>query len=156
MNATKDSHDEYVAACGLAVDAAAASAAARAAWKKLQALERKASELFAEAMRAHERTGDTATAEGLGKASRNHWHASYAAEAGYQKAYERKVDRGLEGLLATMAEAILDDENGIGERGYEALLDVARFVSGELADSLRDRVDATDGRFYLPSVSPRT
>jgi hypothetical protein len=90
MNATKDSHAEYVDACGLAVDAAAASAAAKAAWKKLESLERKAADLYAEAMHAHLLTGDERTAEGLKKASRKHWHAGYVALAGFQKVYENR------------------------------------------------------------------
>lgn len=88
MNADTEKHACYVESCSLAVDAAAASAAARAAWKKLRLLERKAADLFAAAYHAHDKMGDAAAAEGLKKASRKHWQASYVAEAGYQKVYE--------------------------------------------------------------------
>lgn len=50
-----------------------------------------------------------------------------------------------------MAEAILDDENGVGEQAYRALVEYAETVSSQCAAELRRRVDATDGRFYLPS-----
>lgn len=57
----------------------------------------------------------------------------------------------LRAAFLAMAEAILDDENGISERAYSALLKYAETVSGQCANELRRRVDATDGRFYLPS-----
>jgi hypothetical protein len=91
MNATtSDNHAEYIDACKLAVDAAAASAEARAAWKKLEALERKASELFAAAMHAYQTLNDSPAVEGCRKASRKHWHSSYVVAAGFQKVYERR------------------------------------------------------------------
>lgn len=61
--------------------------------------------------------------------------------------------RGLEASLETMAETILNDDDGINERSYAALMEFASLVSAECAERLGARVDATDGRFYLPSAT---
>lgn len=61
--------------------------------------------------------------------------------------------RWLEAQFEKMAEAILDDENGVNERSYAALMEFASLVSAECAERLGARVDATDGRFYLPSAT---
>jgi hypothetical protein len=50
------------------------------------------------------------------------------------------------------AEAILDSEDGIDSRAYAALVALAEQVSPDCARNLACRVDATDGRFYLPSA----
>ena len=50
-----------------------------------------------------------------------------------------------------MAEAILDDPDGVSERAYAALYEFAGLISPHCAASLSLRVDATDGRFYIPS-----
>lgn len=44
--------------------------------------------------------------------------------------------------------AVLTDENGISEEAFAALYELAE-DSSEIRDLLR-KVDATDGRFYLP------
>lgn len=61
-------------------------------------------------------------------------------------------ERWLEAQFEKMAEAILDDENGVNERSYEALIEFAGLVSTECAERLAGKVDATDGRFYLPAA----
>lgn len=49
-----------------------------------------------------------------------------------------------------LAYSILNDENGISEDAYDALIDVVReSVSEEAAVHLSNIVDATDGRFYI-------
>lgn len=119
MNATADRHQEYVKACGLAVDATSASRAARAAWRKLAKLENKASKLFAEAWGAYAAMGDTTTAGGLKKASGKHWNAQYVAVAGFQKVYEgleiRNVVAGAPELLEA-CRAMLASSGLIGNR----------------------------------------
>ena len=114
MSDDHKTHQEYVKACGLTVDATAASAAARAAWKKLERLESKASKLLAEAMAAHEAIGDTATAEGLKKASRKHWRAQYVAAAGFQDVYENRHGGRLDplDLLEAIKRLLAHHENG--------------------------------------------
>lgn len=64
---------------------------------------------------------------------------------------ERATASLREQFMAT-AEAILDTEDGIDSRAYAALVELAEQVSPDCACSLASRVDATDGRFYLPSV----
>lgn len=114
MNETAQQHAQYVVACGLAVDAAEAGAAAKAAWRKLQSLERKASELYAAAMHAHQQAGAAKTAEGLKKASRKHWRAQYVAEAGFQDIYEDRDYGRLDplDLLAAIKRLLAHHEAG--------------------------------------------
>jgi hypothetical protein len=59
---------------------------------------------------------------------------------------------GVREAFMGMAAAILDDNDGIGEVAYRALLDFARRLHPEFANDLAARVDAADGRFYLPST----
>lgn len=54
-----------------------------------------------------------------------------------------------------LARVLLDDDHGISERAYNALVELGVDVgltSGEW-ENLFDKVDATDGRFYLPENS---
>lgn len=84
------------------------------------------------------------------EAQRRWW---LAADAAIAKAECRRQATRVDNAAAfmAMAEAILDDDNGVSERAYTALLQFAETVSSRCADELRSRVDATDGRFYLPS-----
>lgn len=53
----------------------------------------------------------------------------------------------METALKNLAVRLLDDEDGITEDAYAALLDV---LPEKLALALNKEVKATDGRFYLP------
>lgn len=70
---------------------------------------------------------------------------------------ERKTESGewdsesMADRFREMAEAILDDADGVSERAYAALYEFAGLISTHCAASLSMRVDATDGRFYIPS-----
>jgi hypothetical protein len=80
--------------------------------------------------------------------------AAYAAIAkaeGREYAAE-PVSGGLEAAFVMMAESILDDDDGIGESAYSSLLEFAGRLSPECARRLANRVDATDGGFYLPAA----
>jgi hypothetical protein len=46
--------------------------------------------------------------------------------------------------IEALGRALLEDENGVSEDAYDIL-------SKYLPASITDQVDATDGRFYLPS-----
>lgn len=50
--------------------------------------------------------------------------------------------------IVAFAKAVLNDDNGISEEAYSILWNMAKNDS-ELSDLL-EKVDATDGRFYLP------
>ncbi|MFY4731195.1 hypothetical protein [Nitrospira sp. BLG_2] len=54
----------------------------------------------------------------------------------------------MEAKLKRLAVLLLDDDDGITEEAYQALLDV---LPEPLALELNKLVDAVDGRFYLPS-----
>lgn len=53
----------------------------------------------------------------------------------------------LKDKLKNLAVRLLDDEEGITEGAYKALLDV---LSDDIAVELNKRVKAAQGRFYLP------
>jgi hypothetical protein len=53
----------------------------------------------------------------------------------------------LKDKLKSLAVRLLDDEEGITEEAYTALLDV---LSEDIAVELNKRVKAAQGRFYLP------
>ena len=56
------------------------------------------------------------------------------------------------GVAMQLAEVLLDDDNGISREGYEKLrylIDVLP-VTESAKKELIDRVDATDGRWYIP------
>lgn len=50
----------------------------------------------------------------------------------------------------TMWEALLNDENGIGEEAFDALYDLAFEIDASKAVMESQAVDATDGRYYIP------
>ena len=51
-------------------------------------------------------------------------------------------------LVAELAEAMLTDDNGVDENTYDKLYDLLHACNlGEITQ----RVDACDGRFYIPS-----
>ena len=59
-------------------------------------------------------------------------------------------------LIGNLFESMLRDENGVSEETYHALLDVIFHTNGSLREDKRITamimsVDATDGRFYIPS-----
>lgn len=56
----------------------------------------------------------------------------------------------METLFKNLAIKLLDDENGINEAAYVALLDLADAIRVGLASEIDDVVDATDGGFYIP------
>lgn len=60
-----------------------------------------------------------------------------------QEAIENENNR-----FKNLAVRLLDDDEGITEEAYKALLDVMPEES--LALALNKEVEATDGRFYLP------
>lgn len=53
-------------------------------------------------------------------------------------------------LFVKLAIALLDDDDGISETAYAALLDMGQNIRPELCLHLNNTVLAPDGRFYLP------
>lgn len=45
---------------------------------------------------------------------------------------------------------VLKDDHGISERAYNSLCDLAESMNCDLLNTMLKKVDATDGRFYLP------
>lgn len=88
----------------------------------------------------------------------DYWIASIDPPAMETRAsIERKTAAGewdtevMAARFKKMAEAILDDADGISERGYAALYEFAGLISSHCAGDLSLQVDSADGRFYIPS-----
>ena len=71
-----------------------------------------------------------------------------------------KMKLGKRGQIALLSfvKACLDDEHGISENAYNALIDLRDAIQSNPAvhvsnilQSLTDMTDGTDGRFYIPS-----
>ncbi len=48
-----------------------------------------------------------------------------------------------------MWNALLNDDEGVNEKGYEALCQFAESIDPKELENKRREVDATDGRFYI-------
>lgn len=54
-------------------------------------------------------------------------------------------------LFTSLVADLLDDDEGISESSFHSLCLLAEnLVNKAYADDLRNRVEATDGRFYFP------
>lgn len=57
----------------------------------------------------------------------------------------------IEELFKNLAIKVLDDDHGISDDAYGALLDLATEINVDLALQLNKTVDAQDGRFFVHS-----